>query len=76
MSRKKEPMVEAPGAMSREPMVGALVPRQEKVPWQSEVEGASTPDSCPDNLDSGAILEELVTMEVPGGATGGGDAGG
>jgi hypothetical protein len=54
------------GCHVEEPVVGALVPRQEKVPRQSEVEEAGTPDSCPDNLDSGAILEELMTVEVPG----------
>jgi hypothetical protein len=58
--------VEAKGAMSRESMVGAPVPWQEKVMQQNEAEGAGTPDSCLGNLDSGAILEELVTLEAPG----------
>jgi hypothetical protein len=62
----KEPMVEVSGAMSREPTVGAPVPWQEKVPQQGEAEGVGTPDSFPNNLDSGAILEELVVVEAPG----------
>jgi hypothetical protein len=66
MSRMKEPTVEAPVAMSREPTVGVPVPRQEKVSLEDEAEGAGTPDSCPGNLDSGAIMEDLVVVEAPG----------